>query len=94
MGSVLTELILIFSVRTRLLFFKSRRPSTLMLVICGAAVVLTILIPWTSFGQEIFKFTTPTFYYLGLVGLVVITYFTVTEGVKLLYYRFTNHTQE
>jgi Mg2+-importing ATPase len=91
-GSVLTELVLIFSIRTRGLFLKARRISTWLCGVIFTATCITVLIPYSAFGKSVFHFITPSSSYLAMVLGIVALYFISTEGIKLLYYRFTNHT--
>lgn len=89
-GSILTELVFIFSVRTRLPFFRGSFPSPILTGLSGLAFVATILIPATPLGQRLFQFTPPTTSYLLLVLGIVAIYFITTECAKLFYYRFSN----
>mgnify|MGYP000324320997 CR=1 FL=1 len=91
LGSILTELILLFSVRTKLPFFKARRPSGLLLWLTLTVITITVAIPFTSVGQDTFGFVRPTAYYLSLIFIVVLTYFATTEAVKLLYYKYVGN---
>jgi Mg2+-importing ATPase len=91
-GSVLTELVLIFSIRTRGLFLKARRISTWLCGVIFTATCITVLIPYSAFGKSVFHFITPSSSYLAMVLGIVALYFISTESIKLLYYRFTNHT--
>ena len=88
-GSILTELVFLFSIRTRLPFFRARRPSWYVLVLTAVAAAVTILLPYTSFGQTVFSFTPlppgSLVIILGLVG----AFFVSVELVKLAYYRYT-----
>jgi Mg2+-importing ATPase len=90
MGSVLTELVLIFSVRTRRVFFKARPVSFWLCVVIFVATFITVFLPFTNFGRNVFGFIYPSLNYLGLVFGIVILYFVSTEIIKLLYYRLTN----
>ena len=90
-GSILTELALIFSLRTRFVFFKTKHPSAILSWLAAGAACLTIAIPFTAIGQKYLNFVAPTNYQLIMIASVVATYFVVTESVKLFYYRFTNH---
>ncbi len=90
-GSILTELVFLFSVRTRFPVWRARRPSTSLLVLTAAAFLATILIPYTSFGHLVFHFVSPTAGQLLLILGIVVVYFMVTESVKVLYYRFSEH---
>jgi len=86
-GSILTELVLIFSIRTKSLFIKGSRPSKSLVYLSIMTFVLTIGLPYTAFGQNIFKFTPPTLAHLLLILSLVFIYFIVSEVVKLMYYK-------
>lgn len=89
MGSILTELVLLFSIRTHFVFYKAKRPSFTLYILSALAALTTILLPFTKFGQEVFKFVKPNFYYISLIIFIVLLYFIITESVKLLYYKFS-----
>lgn len=89
-ASILTELILIFSIRTKRFFLHpSSMPSKIMVSLTFVAGIVTILLPMTSMGQNIFKFINPglsnVFFLLG----IVIMYIFCSEGVKLYYYKIS-----
>lgn len=86
-GSILTELAFIYSMRTKMAFFKAKTPSLILMLLSVLAVLATISIPFTRLGQELFSFHKPSFTHLILIFSVVFVYFIVTEIVKLLYYR-------
>lgn len=86
-GSILTELAFLFSIRTHRPMFAGRRPSLTLLVLAGAAAVLTLAIPASSFGQAIFHFVRPNAWSLAVIFTIVAVYLAVSERVKLLYYR-------
>ncbi len=81
--SVLTELALIYSLRTNKPFWKARMPGFVLLsMTIGAGIIAAFvpLIPWTA---DIFRFVTPDPAWMLIgVGLVV-AYVAVTEFVKL-----------
>ncbi|HUV81025.1 MAG TPA: HAD-IC family P-type ATPase [Patescibacteria group bacterium] len=85
--SVLTEIVLIFSVRTSHFFLKARRPSFLLTFFSAAVFLTTVLLPFTNFGQEIFHFTSPPLPALLIVFSLVLVYFVISEAVKLIYFR-------
>lgn len=89
-GSVLTELALLFSIRTRSFFMKTLRPSTTIIALSIITVLFTIGLPFTAFGQNVFKFTAPTPYHLALIFSLVGIYFMCSEIVKLVYYKNFN----
>lgn len=89
-GSVLTELILLFSIRTTLRFWKARIPSKTILILTGGVTLFTVLLPFTSLGQNFFQFVSPEPKLLAAALGLVALYFASTEVVKLLFYRFWN----
>jgi Mg2+-importing ATPase len=93
-ASVLTELVLLYAIRTRQPFWKAKRPSTWLLCLSGTAVIAAIGLPFTSFGKSFFKFVNPTWGHIGLIALIVIVYLIVSEAIKLAYYKFWNHNEE
>ncbi len=90
-GSVLTELLLLFSIRTRGVFFKAKKPSALLLSLTALSFAAAIIIPSTIWGREFFHFVNPTRSHMTAILLIAVSYFVVTETVKLFYYKFVNH---
>jgi Mg2+-importing ATPase len=90
MGSVLTELVFLFSIRTKLPFYKASRPSGIVLALTGCAAALAVVLPYTLFGQVAFHFIPPTAMQLGIILGLVGAFFVCAELVKDFYYRFTN----
>lgn len=88
MGSVLTELVFIYSIRVRKFFLTSIRPGTIMVVLTVFAAITSIVIPFTEFGQQVFGFIRPDFAPISVVLLIAALYFIVSELVKLTYYSF------
>ncbi len=86
-GSILTELIFIFSIRTRRFFMKAKFPSWTLLVLVIIAAEAAILFPYTGIGHNVFKFVSPTPQSLIIILGIVGGYFVTTETVKLMYYR-------
>jgi len=85
--SVLTEIALIFSIRTSHFFLKARRPSFLLTFFSVVVFLTTVILPFTNFGQEIFHFTSPPLPALLIVFSLVLVYFVISEAVKLIYFR-------
>ncbi|MBI2416145.1 MAG: HAD-IC family P-type ATPase [Candidatus Kerfeldbacteria bacterium] len=85
-GSILTELVFIFSIRTHRFFLRSRRPSGSLIALSLAGVIGTIVIPFTALGQSLFHFVTPSWNHLMIIFTIVAVYFVLTELVKFLYY--------
>ena len=89
-GSILTELVFLFSIRTRLPFYKASRPSWYVMVLTAVAAAVTILLPYTSFGQTVFSFTPPSLVSLAIILGLVGAFFVCVELVSLAYYRYTS----
>lgn len=90
--SILTEIFLIFSIRTSGFFLKANRPSFLLMFIALITVILTIILPFTDLGQKSFHFVTLPFSYLSTVLLLTVCYFFLSEIVKLSYFRHRKKT--
>lgn len=86
-GSILTELLFLFSIRTPGLFTRGIRPAPVILLLSVVAAALTIAIPFTSIGHDIFQFTSPTLNQLLIIFAVAAIYLVVTETIKLLYFK-------
>lgn len=89
-GSVLTELVFLFSIRTRFFVLKAKGPSSILLYLSALVFATTIALPFTAFGHRVFDFITPNLGHLLIILFVVILYFIASEGTKLMYYRLQN----
>ncbi len=87
-GSILTELALLYSLRTHLPFFRASVPSKTIIILTILAAATTLAIPFTSFGQNVFRFVAPSSQHLFVIFAVVVVYFILNEVLKLVYYRF------
>lgn len=85
--SILTEIVLIFSLRTRLPFYKARRPAWILVFLSIVITVLTFILPMLSIGDWLFHFTPLSSRDLLIIVGVVISYFLVTDSIKVAYYR-------
>lgn len=88
-GSILTELVFLFSIRTKLPFYKASRPSLYLMGLTAVAAAATIILPYTAFGQEVFSFTPPSLQALGIIIGLVAAFFVTAELVKIFFYRYT-----
>ncbi len=86
--SILTEIFLVFSVRTSHFFLKAKFPSLPLIILSFLAASAAIIFPFTKFGQETFHFVSPPLTSLFIVLSLVIIYFFISEIVKLLYFRY------
>ena len=88
-GSIATELVLLFSIRTNKVFYKANTaPSWTIVILSVAALTATFVLPFTRIGMDLFHFVRPTWDNLGILLMIVIGYFLTTEFVKGLYYRY------
>ncbi len=86
--SILTEIALIFSVRTFHIFFKARSPSFSLAAVSVLTLLITVGLPFTALGQETFHLVAPALPELLIVLSLIVIYFTVSEAVKLIYFRY------
>jgi len=93
-ASIVTELVFLFSIRTRRFFLAANRPATILLALTALGFSLTLVLPYTGFGQTVFHFTPPTAFHLATILGLAALYFVATETVKLLYYRFLDGRKE
>jgi Mg2+-importing ATPase len=94
MGSVLTELLLIFSIRTKQFFITARPPSMTLLGLSIVGGVATLVITCTGLGQRTFQFTMLSGAHLILVLGITVGYFIITEAIKMLYYHMQGNEEE
>lgn len=86
-GSVLIELLLVFSIRTKKVFWKGTSPSKIVSILCIIPASLAVILPFTQWGEKFLKFAKPSYEYLGLTLLMVAAYFITIEIFKRIYYR-------
>lgn len=87
-GSILTELIFVYSIRTHLPFWRASRPSWILTALTSVAAGVTIFLPYSKFGQDLLHFQAPSTAHLILILSIVAVYFGATETVKLGYQRY------
>ncbi len=87
--SLLTELVLIYSLRSKRAFWKARRPSLTLMTLSGVMLTIAFTLPFTAFGQRVFHFMQPSLFSISWIVSLVLMYFFVTEVVKRFYYRVT-----
>ena len=90
--SVLTELLLIFIIRTRYVFWKAKKPSILLIGLTIVAAATALVLPMLTFGHNYFRFAQVSFSGVALVVVLVVAYIAASELVKLVYFHyFTRH---
>ena len=81
-ASVLTELALLFSLRSQKTIFRQSTPSFLIMFISLLAASMAIFIPLTSIGRNFFHFIKPEPPQLILIFSLVLVYFILNELIK------------
>ena len=87
-GSILTELVAIYSMRTMLPFWRARRPALGMMLLTFSTALITISLPFIPMARE-FVHLIPAEMRFVLPALALVAgYFVTTEVIKILFYRF------
>lgn len=86
--SILTEIFLIFVIRTRHFFLQAKRPSMPLTILALIDAAVIVFLPFTAFGKNFFHFVSPPIASLFVVFFLVLNYFITSEAVKLIYYRY------
>ncbi len=84
--SILTEIVIIYSLRTRLPFYKARRPSGVLISLSLLVVFITIALPMLPTGR-FFHFAQPPLRDILVIVGVILSYFLANDAIKLAYYR-------
>ena len=82
--SVMSEILVTFSIRTRRKFFKSR-PSNLLAATSVMMAAMTLVVVYSPFGV-LFEFVKPPLWFLGLIFGILACYFFLVEGLKHLFF--------
>jgi Mg2+-importing ATPase len=86
--SLITEILLIISVRTRHVFFKAARPSKNLIIVSLGIIFLTLILPLLSFGQNLFSFVPLQMTSLLIILGLSLAYLFANELAKSLYFRY------
>ncbi len=87
-ASVVTELVLLFSLRSMLPLRKAGFPSEGIVLLTVLSMVTAVALPYLPVGQHIFSFTPPALSHLGILALMALLYLITTEAVKGFVVRF------
>ena len=91
MGSVLTELVFIYSIRTKKVFFKAKPLKLFIVGLTSLAALVAVVVPFTPFGHMVFGFINLPVKDIAVVFGLVTVYFISTEIVKDFYYSRVNN---
>jgi P-type Mg2+ transporter len=83
MASVLTEILLLFSIRSYLPIYRAGWPAPSIIVLSGIGLLATIVLPLVPVTATFFGFVAPTGAHLMLIVGLALVYLVLTEGVKL-----------
>lgn len=86
-GSILTELILLFSIRSRKSIFKAKGASGTLVWLTSIAAIVTVVLPFIPGVGPLFGFVRPSGMHLAIILGIVGVYFACTETIKLIYYK-------
>jgi Mg2+-importing ATPase len=87
-ASVITEILLLVSLRSMLPIEKAGRPASLLIWLSAGAFITTILLPIIPVTAEFFEFTPPTMAHLGLIISLACVYLVVSEIAKRILVKF------
>ena len=89
-ASVITELLLLFSIRSTLPIEKAGFPARSVMLLSIGAIIITIALPFIPWTADFFEFTRPNPTHLLLIVSLAGLYLITTELVKRPLYRFLN----
>ena len=87
--SVISEIIITFVIRTKMIFFKSR-PSNLLIISSLISIFAVVLLPFFWGTQILFSFVNLPLAIWVWIGIILLAYFATAEFVKKWFYRRFN----
>jgi len=85
--SLLTQILIIFVIRTTVIPFFKSKPSRLLTVSSLGVVFLSLLIPLVPAFARLFSFTVPPLSFYLALPLIIAAYFAIVEGAKAWFYQ-------
>lgn len=89
--SVLSEIIIVFSIRSSGFFLKSKRPSNILIGISILTALLALIFVTIPQIGQFFQFVPLPLPLFGLIILILALYFASVEIFKFLYYKFVEN---
>jgi len=86
--NLLTQIVLIFSIRTYKPFYKAKLPGKPLSIISMFTVLICLILPYTYIGHRFFAFRPPMFIDLAIIFGITVVYFMLSETIKLLYVKY------
>lgn len=84
--SLITQITVVFIVRTKLIPFIQSRPSRNLVLSVVAVIVLAGLFLFSDLGAKYFSLAIPDWSFIGIIAILAAIYLLVVEGVKHLFY--------
>ena len=84
--STICELLLVFVIRTKGLFWKAEGLSKALLISIISVFAITIILPFTQFGKTVLHFTSPCWQQLSILSALFVGFVITSEIVKLIYF--------
>lgn len=81
-ASVVTELLLVFSIRSMLPIEKAGRPAWMIIILSVPAMLITLALPMIPWTRDFFEFVQPQPSHLALILGLAVVYLGVNELVK------------
>jgi len=89
-GSVLTEILFIYSIRSRRFLLKAKPASGLLILLSVIAIGFTFGIPYTNLGDKVFGFIKPDFVQVTRIVVIAGIYLILTEAAKLTFFKYSS----
>jgi Mg2+-importing ATPase len=84
--STISELILIFLIRTKYLAWKAKKPASSLVILAIGSGLFSLVLPFLAFGQEFLHFVAPPIIPLLIVFGLLLAYAVISEITKLAYF--------
>ena len=84
--SIFTEILLIFSVRTREFFLATKAPVPILIFSSIFASLIALILPFTNFGKHFLKLVSPALSSLLTIFSLILAYLFANEVLKQIYY--------
>jgi Mg2+-importing ATPase len=94
LASVLTEVLIIYSLRSAEIFYKAPKPSLSLIGVSLVIVLVTLMCVLNPDLATFFGFTVLNSFHLLIIGLLVLLYFMVSELVKIFIFKISNKNQQ
>jgi Mg2+-importing ATPase len=86
--NILSDMVLIFSIRSSKFFLHATRPSLLLVLASCISAFICLILPYSKLGHSWFTFVDPTAIDMAKVCGIVLVYGIMIEFVKLQYYKY------